>query len=73
MGLDRVVTMMPGSFCISRGSTCALAVFAAVCSLAGCNQGSAPAQGPVLTPSLAAPAADLPSNPAVPAAAPASG
>jgi RND family efflux transporter MFP subunit len=50
-----------------------LAAFAALCCLAGCNQGSAVAPGPVLASSPAAPAADPPSNPAAATPAPASG
>jgi RND family efflux transporter MFP subunit len=70
MGLDRVVTIMPRKLWISNRSICVLATFAALCCLAGCNQGSTAAPGPVLASSPAAPAADPPSNPAaaVPAA-----
>ena len=69
LGLDRVVTMPRTSW---------ISVFAAVATLgflAGCNQESAAAPGPVLTSSPAAPAAYPPSNPsaAAPAAAPAGG
>ncbi|MEA2539916.1 MAG: hypothetical protein QOH35_1282, partial [Acidobacteriaceae bacterium] len=70
MGLDRVVTIMPRKLWISNGSTCVLAAVAALCCLAGCNQGSAGAPGPVLASSPAPPAADPPSNPAA-ASAPA--
>jgi RND family efflux transporter MFP subunit len=59
---------------ISNRSACVLAAIAALCCLAGCNQGSAAAPGPVLASSPAAPAADPPSNLAgAPAAAPATG
>jgi RND family efflux transporter MFP subunit len=59
---------------ISNRSACVLAAIAALCCLAGCNQGSAAAPGPVLASSPAAPAADPPSNlAAAPAAAPATG
>jgi RND family efflux transporter MFP subunit len=73
MGLDRVVTTMPGKLWISNRSTCVLAAVAALCFLAGCDQGSTVAQGPVLASSPAAPAADPPSNPAAATPAPASG
>jgi RND family efflux transporter MFP subunit len=56
---------------ISNRSACVLAAIGALCCLAGCDQGSAPAPGPVLASSPAAPAADPPSNPGAPAAAPA--
>jgi RND family efflux transporter MFP subunit len=73
MGLDRVVTIIRGTSWISRPRICVLAALAALCSLAGCNQGSATPAGPVRAPSPAAPAADPPSDPPVtPAAAPAS-
>jgi membrane fusion protein, multidrug efflux system len=60
---------------ISNHSACVLAAIAALGCLAGCNQGSAVAPGPVLASSPAAPAADPPSNlaGAAPAAAPATG
>jgi RND family efflux transporter MFP subunit len=74
MGLDRVVTIMPRNLWIRNRSTFVLATFAALCCLAGCNQGSTAAPGPVLASSPAAPAADPPSNPAAaPTAAPATG
>jgi RND family efflux transporter MFP subunit len=73
MGLDRVVTTMPRKLWISNRSTCVLAAFAALCCLAGCNQGSAAAPGPVLASSPAAPAADPPATPAAAAPAPATG
>ena len=74
MGLDRVVTIMPRKLWISNRSTFVLAAVAALCFLAGCNQGSTAAPGPVLASSPAAPAADPPSNPAAaPTAAPATG
>jgi len=63
MGLDRVVTTMLSKLWISNRSTCVCAAVAALCFLAGCNGGSAPAQGSLLASSLAAPAADPPSNP----------
>jgi RND family efflux transporter MFP subunit len=73
MGLDRVVTTMPRKLWISNRSTCVLAAFAALCCLAGCNQGSTAAPGPVLASSPAAPAADPPATPAAAAPAPATG
>src|ERR1700674_4284579 len=73
--MDRVVILMPRRLWISNRSACVLAGIAALCCLAGCNQGSAAAPGPVLASSPAAPAADPPSNLAAgaPAAAPATG
>jgi membrane fusion protein, multidrug efflux system len=73
--MDRVVTIMPRRLWIGNRSACVLAAIAALCCLAGCNQGSAAAPGPVLASSPAAPAADPPSNLAAgaPAAAPATG
>ena len=72
--MDRVLTIMPRRLWISNRSACVLAAIAALCCLAGCNQGSAVAAGPVLASSPAAPAADPPSNPAgAPAAAPVTG
>jgi RND family efflux transporter MFP subunit len=70
MGLDRVVTTMPGKLWISNRSTCVWAAVAALYFLAGCGQGSTPTQGSFLASSLPAPAADPPSNPPA-AAAPA--
>jgi RND family efflux transporter MFP subunit len=64
MGLDRVVAIMPRKTWISNRSTFVFAACAVLCSLAGCNQGSSAASGPVLASSPAAPAADPPSNPA---------
>jgi membrane fusion protein, multidrug efflux system len=74
-GMDRVVTIMPRRLWISNRSACVLAATAALCCLAGCNQGSAVAPGPVLASSPATPAADPPSNLAggAPAGAPATG
>jgi multidrug efflux system membrane fusion protein len=72
--MDRVITTMAGKFRKSNRSACVLAAIVALYSLAGCNQGSGIATGPVLASSPAAPAADPPSNPAAaPAAAPATG
>jgi membrane fusion protein, multidrug efflux system len=73
--MDRLLTIMPRKLWISNRSACVLAAIAALCCLAGCNQGSAVAPGPVLASSPAAPAADPPSNlaGAAPAAAPATG
>jgi membrane fusion protein, multidrug efflux system len=67
--------MLPRRLWISNRSVCGLAAIAALCCLAGCNQGSAAAPGPVLASSPAAPAAPPPSSPdaAAPAAAPATG
>jgi membrane fusion protein, multidrug efflux system len=62
---------MPRRLWISNRSACALAAIAALCCLAGCNQGSA--ASPVLASSPAAPAADPPSNPATAPAAAATG
>jgi RND family efflux transporter MFP subunit len=75
MGLDRVVSKMPRISWISNRNTCVLAAVAALGFIAGCNQGSTAAPGPVLASSPAAPAADPPSNPAAapPAAAPVTG
>jgi RND family efflux transporter MFP subunit len=70
MGLDRVVTTMPGKLWISNCNIFVWAAAAALCFLAGCGQGSTPAQGSFLASSLPAPAADPPSNPPT-AAAPA--
>ena len=65
---------MPRKWWISNRSACVLAAVGALGSLAGCNQGSATAAGPVLASSPAAPAADPPSNLAAAlAAAPATG
>ncbi len=61
--------MTPHRLWISNRSACGLAAVAALCCLAGCNQGSVAASGPVLASSPAAPAADPPANPSAPAPA----
>lgn len=65
---------MPRRLWVSNRSACVLSAIAALCWVAGCNQGSGGTAGPVLASSPAAPAADPPSNPAAaPAAEPATG
>jgi RND family efflux transporter MFP subunit len=68
MGLDRVVTVMPGKRWMSHRNACTFVLGTALCCLAGCSQETT-ASGPVLASSPAAPAADPPSSPAAPAPA----